>query len=224
MQTDPIQANKIDWSQVKTVMLDMDGTLLDLHYDNYFWTQHMPNAYAAKHNIERVEADQILQPMLRQHVGRLEWYCVNFWADSLQLDIMQLKREVAARIGYRPGAEAFLRYCNEHTDDVRLVTNAHRKVLDLKIERTNISQYFDTMLCSHELDAPKEQQVFWERLQGHQQFDPATTLFIDDSDAVLNAAEQYGVKHLHSIEQPDSQRKRDQQSRFPMIDRFENTI
>src|SRR5688572_6670841 len=32
----------IDWNAVDTVLLDMDGTLLDLHFDNYFWLTHLP--------------------------------------------------------------------------------------------------------------------------------------------------------------------------------------
>lgn len=201
-------------------MLDMDGTLLDLHFDSYFWLEYMPQAYAAHHQIDRAEADSVLLPMLEKYVGTLDWYCVNFWTDSLDLNIMQLKREVAHKIAYRPSAQAFLERCNQHTKDVRLITNAHREVLDLKIEKTQINKYFDTMLCSHELEAPKEQRVFWERLQADQQFDPDTTLFIDDSESVLNAAHEFGIKHLFSIAKPDSQKDRAAPSRFHMIEHF----
>ena len=27
----------IDWTQLDTILLDMDGTLLDLEFDNHFW-------------------------------------------------------------------------------------------------------------------------------------------------------------------------------------------
>ena len=224
MRIDPTQATELDWSQIDTVMLDMDGTLLDLHFDHYFWLQHMPNAYANQHQIDREEADAILLPLLRKHMGKLEFYCVDYWADTLELDIMNLKREVAAKIAYREGAENFLKRCNRHTQDVRLVTNAHRKVLNLKMERTNIANYFNSMLCSHELDAPKEDLVFWQRLQNSQGFDPQKTLFIDDSESVLHAAEEYGVRYLLSIKEPDSQRAREEASRFPMIEHFEVSV
>ncbi|MCK4586177.1 MAG: haloacid dehalogenase, partial [Gammaproteobacteria bacterium] len=36
----------IDWKKIKTVLLDMDGTLLDLHFDNHFWLEHMPRRFA----------------------------------------------------------------------------------------------------------------------------------------------------------------------------------
>jgi putative hydrolase of the HAD superfamily len=211
---------QIDWSNIQTVMLDMDGTILDLHFDNHFWLQHMPTAYAAKHNIDKYEADQILLPMLKKFAGTLDWYCVNFWQDTLELDIMALKREVAHKIAYRPEAEFFLGQCKQKTDDLRLITNSHRQVLDLKIEHTKLDRYFSVMHCSHELEAPKEDLEFWQRLQKLQQFDPTTTLFIDDSESVLNAAHDYGIKHIYSIAKPDSQIDRAEPSRFQMIERF----
>ena len=35
------------WMRVETVLLDLDGTLLDLAFDNYFWRERVPAAYAA---------------------------------------------------------------------------------------------------------------------------------------------------------------------------------
>ncbi|HBT55971.1 MAG TPA: haloacid dehalogenase, partial [Pseudomonas sp.] len=32
----------LNWNAIDTVLLDMDGTLLDLHFDNHFWLEHMP--------------------------------------------------------------------------------------------------------------------------------------------------------------------------------------
>ena len=44
--------NKVpDWENIETVLLDMDGTLLDLHFDNHFWLQHVPVCYAEKHGL-----------------------------------------------------------------------------------------------------------------------------------------------------------------------------
>ena len=32
----------IDWTRIDTILLDMDGTLLDLGFDNFFWREHVP--------------------------------------------------------------------------------------------------------------------------------------------------------------------------------------
>ncbi len=210
----------IDWSQIETVLLDMDGTLLDLHFDNHFWRDHMPQAFAQKHDVDLQEAYRRVNPLFEKWAGLLEWYCVDHWSECLDVDIMALKREVADKIAYRPNAELFLDACNRESQDVRMITNGHRKVLDLKIERTGIDRYFRQMICSHELNYPKERQEFWHCLNRHAPFDPTKTLFIDDSETVLESAAEYGIKFIYSIEKPDSQRCRETASRFPMIDRF----
>jgi len=208
----------VNWSEIDTILLDMDGTLLDLHYDNYFWRQHLPKVYADKNQLTIEQTMEIIEPMFLEHAGTLNWYCVNFWSEQLDLDIMTHKTEVANKIAYRPGAERFLKSCREKVTDVRLITNAHRDVLNLKISYTQLDQYFNTMLCSHELDAPKEDQRFWHNLQTNQSFDPSRSLFIDDSEAVLDAAKQYGVANTISIARPDSKNVRPSPSKYYMLE------
>ena len=211
---------QIDWKNIDTVLLDMDGTLLDLHFDNHFWSHHMPRAYASKEGISLDESYDVLMPLFKKWAGQLEWYCVDHWSDYLDLDIMTLKREVADRVAYRPKAQEFLQACNRETGDVRMITNGHRKVLDLKIEYTAIDQYFGELFCSHELGFPKEEQGFWYELQKVSPFDPSKTLFIDDNDSVLASADKYGIAHIYSIERPDSQKPRESRSRFTEIIEF----
>lgn len=212
--------SEVNWSKIDTVLLDMDGTLLDLHYDNYFWRQHLPKIYADKNKISVAESMQILEPLFTDHAGTLNWYCVNFWSEQLELNIMQHKHELIDKISYRPDAELFLSACRNKVSDLRLITNAHRDVLNLKIQHTQLDQYFDTMLCSHELDAPKEDQRFWQNLQTQQGFDPERSLFIDDSEAVLDAAVDYGIANVMSVKNPDSANERTAPSKYQMIDSF----
>jgi len=219
MQTKP----QIDWSRIQTILLDMDGTLLDLHFDNHFWREYLPEVYALENDVSQTKAIEILYSLFVETSGTLDWYCVNFWSDKLKLDIMQLKRDVAHKIAYRPQAQSFLEHCQSQSKDVRLVTNAHRQVLNLKIEHTQLDRYFKTMVCSHELDAPKEQLSFWENLQTNEAFDPSTTLFIDDSESVLKMADEFGIEHLYSIESPDSQTNREAPSAYPMLGVFETS-
>lgn len=80
----------IDWNQIDTVFLDMDGTLLDLHYDNYFWLTHLPKRYAELKQLEQQEAQARLNHLFHAHQGSLNWYCLDFWQDALELDLMPL--------------------------------------------------------------------------------------------------------------------------------------
>ena len=211
---------QFDWQNIDTVLLDMDGTLLDLHFDSHFWLEHLPDVVANHRGIDRKQALDSLRPIFEGHAKTLNWYCVHFWSEQVGFDIMPHKHEVSDRIAYRETAEVFLRECNKHSDDVRMVTNSHREVLKLKIQVTQIDQYFPQMLCSNELGHPKEEDAFWRVLHEHTPFDPNKTLLVDDNEDVLESAERYGIKHLYSIAQPDSSRARQSDSRFPMIDRF----
>lgn len=207
----------IDWSNISTILLDMDGTLLDLHYDNYFWQTHLPLIYAQEHGIDEADVMAVLEPKFKQHEGTLNWYCVNFWSQELAVDIMSHKQDVAGKIAWRTGAEQFLQRCAAHTENLHLITNAHREVLNLKHQHTRIKDYFNSTLCSHELEMPKEAPQFWQLLHSQYGFDPELTIFIDDSDAVLDAAHSFGVAHLYSIEQPDSSKQRAAHSKYPML-------
>ena len=124
---------KIEWPQISTVLLDMDGTLLDLHFDTHFWLDHLPKVYAQKNQITEQQTEQVMRPIFENNAGSLNWYCVNFWSEQLDLDIMQHKAEVAHNIAYRPGAQDFLERCRQQVSDLRMVTDAHREVLKLSL-------------------------------------------------------------------------------------------
>lgn len=195
----------LPWHQIDTVLLDMDGTLLDLHFDNHFWLKHLPQRYAEHHGISLALAEAELLPLFRQHAGTLNWYCTDFWSRELKLSIRELKREVADLIALRVDAELFLRALREAGKRVVLITNAHRDSLSLKMERVELATWFERLISSHDYGFPKENQQFWFALRQDVGFDPARSLFIDDSLPILRSAGQFGVAHLLAVRQPDSQ-------------------
>lgn len=196
----------LPWSAIDTVLLDMDGTLLDLHFDNHFWLEHLPQRYAEHHGISRAQADAELLPLFQEHAGTLKWYCTDFWSRELQLSIPDLKREVAELIRLRPDADRFLAALRRAGKRVALITNAHRDSLLLKLERVELAAYFDRLISSHDYGFPKEDQQFWFALREDFGFDPARCLFIDDSLPILRSARQFGVAHLLAVRQPDSRK------------------
>ena len=42
---------KLNWQAIDTVILDLDGTLIDLYFDHHFWKNVVPQAYAQKFNL-----------------------------------------------------------------------------------------------------------------------------------------------------------------------------
>lgn len=196
----------IDWNAVDTVLLDMDGTLLDLHFDNYFWLTHLPKRYAEFHGLDPLYAQNELTRLIASYEGTLQWYCLDHWSELVRMDIPALKREIQHKIQVRPHAEAFLRFLRAMRKKVVLATNAHRKGLALKLEITQIDRWLDLVISSHDYQYPKEVEAFWRCLAEAENIDPARTLFVDDNINVLRAAQTFGVRYLVCINQPDSQR------------------
>ncbi len=210
----------IDWKQINTVLLDMDGTLLDLNFDNHFWKEFVPLKYAEKHGISIVAAKQQLEPQFKSMEGKLEWYCLDYWSDVLALDIAGLKAEIAGLIAVLPHVTEFLEKIRQSPKRVLLVTNAHRDSVDLKMEKTCLQPFFDEIISSHDFGLPKEQPDFWERLQQQHAFEKQSTLLIDDSLAVLNSARQFGMAYLISVSRPDSKQPKKETGDYPAIEDF----
>jgi HAD superfamily hydrolase (TIGR01509 family) len=194
----------IDWSQIDTVFLDMDGTLLDLHFDNHFWLEHVPRRYAESRGMDLELAREELMTRYRGVEGTLEWYCVDRWSRELGLDIALLKAEVDHLIAVHPHVMDFLEGLQRAGKRRVLVTNAHQKSIALKMERTPLRGHLERIVCSHDLGVAKENPDFWHRLRAIEPFDPQRTLFVDDSPTVLASASEYGFRWLLAILAPDS--------------------
>ena len=210
----------IEWNNIDTVLLDMDGTLLDLNFDNHFWLEFVPSRYAVQNSLSIEQAKQQLMPQFKEMEGKLEWYCLDYWSDALRLDIAGLKTEVAGLISILPHVVEFLETIQQSSRKVMLVTNAHRASLDLKMQKTCLDRFFDQIISSHDYGSPKETQEFWLQLDKQHAFDKKRTLMIDDSLAVLKSARLYGIKYLISISKPDSQQAKRVIADFPAIEDF----
>lgn len=214
----------LPWSKIDTVLLDMDGTLLDLHFDNYFWLDFMPQRYAELHGISRAMAELELAPLFNEHEGKLTWYCLDFWTRELNLPIREMKREIADLIALRPAADEFLAALRDAGKRVVLITNAHRDSLSLKLERIELAPWFDRLISSHDYGFPKEQAQFWYALKTDLDFNPSTSLFIDDSLPVLRSARDFGIAHLLAVSEPDSRRGQKDTEEFAAVGDYRELI
>lgn len=214
----------LPWNQIDTVLLDMDGTLLDLHFDNHFWLRYLPQRYAQHHGISLALAEAELLPLFRQHAGTLNWYCTDFWSRELQLSMRDLKREVAHLIALRPDADVFLDALRQAGKRVIMITNAHRDSLSLKLERIELAPYFERLISSHDYGFPKENPQFWNALHDDIAFDPARSLFIDDSLPILRSARDFGVAHLLAVRQPDSRGERKDTEEFAAVEDYRELL
>jgi 5'-nucleotidase len=206
------------WMGIDTVLLDLDGTLLDLAFDRRFWHVRVPAAWARTRSISLARARAELQPRFRDREGTLEWYCIDFWSRELGLDIGALKQRDAAGIRWLPGARKFLRAVRSLGKRLVLVTNAHPQALAIKDARTRVNSYFDAGFSSHRFGSPKEHARFWLELAKVECFEPARCLFVDDSLNVLRAARAAGIGLIYAVRKPDSGRAARTHDEFPAVD------
>lgn len=191
------------WREVDAILLDMDGTLLDLSFDNHFWKQAVPNIYAQDKGISLEQSFEHLGQYYEQYSGTLNWYCTDFWSEKLGIDIIQHKMELSHKIALRPGTQEFLEKIKASDKDVFLVTNAHPETLRVKLDKTGIGDYFDRLYSSHEFNQPKESPLFWTQLEQQLSTPLSRCIFIDDTESILIQAKQSGVKYVVMVEQPD---------------------
>ncbi|WP_339720554.1 GMP/IMP nucleotidase [uncultured Paraglaciecola sp.] len=209
--------SKLAWKDIHTVLLDMDGTLLDLHYDNHFWLEHLPKKLAVKLGIPLQAAKDKMTLEYQQVMGTLSWYCLDYWAEKLDIDIVEAKREIEHLISMRDDSLPFIDALKASGREVILVTNAHPNSLSLKVEHTQLDQHIDQLISTHEFAVTKESQELWQKLHTRLGFNPKHTLFVDDSLGILKAAQDFGIKHLLAVSNPDSKQPVRDISDFPSI-------
>ncbi|MGH8443504.1 MAG: GMP/IMP nucleotidase [Nevskiaceae bacterium] len=214
----------IHWPSVDLVMLDMDGTVLDLAFDNYFWGEVVPMRYAERKQVSLEAALAELKPHFEALRGTLPWYSLTHWSALTGLDLPKLKYEVRHRSGPLAGAPDFLRAVKASGRGLWLVTNADPHALDIKQLHSGLASHFDRLVSSHDFDAPKEDARFWPRLAERFPFDAARTLYVDDNAAVLAAARGYGIGQLVAIRHPDSTRPPREVPGFKSVDRLADLL
>jgi putative hydrolase of the HAD superfamily len=214
----------LPWRDIQTVFLDMDGTLLDLHFDNHFWQEHVPLRYAEKHGFSVEQAKQELYPRFRSVEGCIDWYCTDYWSRELDLDITKLKRELVHLISVHPHVAEFLQTLGQTGRRVALLTNAHEQVIALKMASTGLARHFDQLICAHSFRVPKEDARFWPRLAQQNDFDPQATLLVDDSVPVLRAARRFGIRFLRAVAVPDTRLPPKRDDEFAAIESFDDLL
>ncbi|MEE8239810.1 MAG: HAD family hydrolase [Nitrospirales bacterium] len=214
----PARDNGFDWDQVDDVLLDMDGTLLDRHFDNYFFEEGLPRRYAEQQGLAFEEAKAQLLTMYRSVEGELRWADLTYWTDALGVDVVGLTRELDDLITFLPGAVEFLRVLRERGKRVVIVTNAHSAGIRIKIAKTGLDQHVDRILHAFEVGCLKMRPAFWPACQRLLGFASSRTLYIDDDESCLEAAQQYGIAHIYHSAKSSSQLPPEPSSRFPSVE------
>lgn len=215
---------KIPLKDIKFVLLDMDGTLLDKYFDDYFWEHLVPEKFAEKHNITFGKAKEELMGKYKIYEGTLNWTDLDFWSKELDIDIPALKEQIKHLIEVHPHVEKFLKMLKVQKKKVFLVTNAHYKSIDLKFKKTRIGKYFDSVISSFDVGYPKESLKFWKEAEKRLGFDKNKTLFIDDTEEILKTAKEYGIKYILYKARSNSKTKPKKSNEFLHILDFDELL
>lgn len=212
------------WDTIDRIFLDLDGTLLDRYYDDYFWEHYVPKAYAIKHKVKPEECRDLLLATYKSVENTLQWTDLDYWSDRLDLNIVELKREIVHLVNIHPYVTDFFKHVNQMNKPIYLVTNAHPKTLAVKLGKIQIQDAFTRVICSQDVGVAKEQIEFWSNLETIQEFDKKTTLFVDDNEKVLDSAHSYGFKYLVHIAKPSSKLPSSFSTNYPSIESFQDLL
>ena len=198
------------------LLLDLDGTLLDAYFDDYFWEELVPDIIASRDGISSQAARQRLLALYNEARCSLRWADVDYWSERLGIDIVALKRQESHLIRLHPGADDFLRRAKESGCRLHLVTDAHPKALAIKLEKVDIRGFFDTIICAEDVGAAKTEAAFWQSLPAMDyHLDRLNRcLLVDDNLTVLRQATKAGIAACIHITRPNSRRESRAQAEF----------
>jgi putative hydrolase of the HAD superfamily len=216
--------NGFDLSQVDDVLLDMDGTLLDRHFDNFFFEEELPRRYATRYGLAFEEALQQLLSQYRAVEGELAWTDLHYWTRTLGIDVVALTKEFDHLIDFHPDAVGFLHFLRAAGKRVHVVTNAHEAGVAIKVARTGMDRHVDRILNAFEVGYLKMRAEYWPACQQMIGFDPARSLYIDDDEACLAAAEAYGIGHIYHRSKSSSQLPPQPSFQFRSIESFRSLL
>lgn len=208
----------INWAEIDDVLLDMDGTLLDRHFDNFFFEEELPRRYAALQGLPFEESRDRLMAMYRSVEGELAWTDLHYWTERVGIDVVAMHKELDHLIGFLPGAEPFLMEVRLRGKRITILTNAHASGVEVKTAKTGLDRYVDRIVDAAEVGYLKMRSEYWPTCQKLVGFDPARALFVDDDEGCLHAAQRFGLARIFHSAKSSSQLPAEASSTFTSIE------
>ena len=216
--------NGLDWHSVDDVLLDMDGTLLDRDFDNFFFEEELPRRYAALHRLSERAAREKLFALYRAVEGELAWTDLHYWTRTLGVDVVAMTQELSGRISYLPGVEAFLGAVRAKRKRMTVLTNAHADGVTIKCRKTGVDKQVDRIVNAFEVGCLKMRPDYWPACQKLVGFDPGRSLYIDDDEACLAAAQAFGIRHIYHSARSSTRLPSHPSSRYTPLENLQDLI
>ncbi|HCF8212509.1 TPA: GMP/IMP nucleotidase, partial [Klebsiella pneumoniae] len=177
-----------------------------------------------RHGISPQEAQAFIRQQYHDVQHTLNWYCLDYWSERLGLDICAMTTEMGPRAVLREDTIPFLNALKTSGKQRILLTNAHPHNLAVKLEHTGLDSHLDLLLSTHTFGYPKEDQRLWHAVAEATGLKAERTLFIDDSEAILDAAAQFGIRYCLGVTNPDSGIAEKQYQRHPSLNDYRRLI
>ncbi len=188
---------KIDWSAIDTVLLDMDGTLIDRHHEDMFWHGILPKAYARKNKMTLKQAEDFLFKLYASKGPKsLEWGSAALWEKDLKIGFRSLRRKIVPYIKLHPHTLEFLKFLKRNKKTVYLVTAADPSDVDIEVAHTKIGKYIDEIFTTFDFGATKHYPIFWKRFQKKIKFDSKRTMLAEDNENIARVASKFGIRYV----------------------------
>lgn len=210
----------LSWDDINDVLLDMDGTLLDRHFDNFFFEEELPRRYAALHGLPFEVSRERLMTMYRTVEGELAWTDLHYWTERVGIDVVALHKELDHLIGFLPGAESFLRELRARGKRIIVLTNAHEAGVAVKSAKTGLARHVDRIVDAFEVGYLKMRAEYWPACRRLVGFDPTRSLYVDDDESCLLAAKQFGIHRVVHSAKSSSQLAPVHSASFASVERL----
>jgi len=184
------------------ILLDIDGVLLDLSFDNLFWQELIPLKLASSKNISIEEAKTEIKKTASKIYGTLPWYELEFWESRYDIDFLSVANKHSSKINFLPDSEKILQQLASLDKRIILLTNCDPRLLNIKANAVPFMQYVDGCISSVEIGAVKENQNFWGPAFRYFNINPNFSLFADDNLYVVNSAIKAGIKNSFQVLEP----------------------
>lgn len=215
---------ELNWNEIDDVLLDMDGTLLDRHFDNFFFEEELPRRYAAIQGLPFEESRARLMAMYQSVEGELAWTDLHYWTERVGIDVVAMHKELDHMIGFLPGAEAFLRELRIKGKRVTILTNAHQAGVAVKAAKTGLDRHVDRIVDAFEVGYLKMRREYWPACQRLVGFDPERSLYVDDDESCLDAARLFGITGIVHSAKSSSQLPPAPSASFMSVERLSHLV
>ena len=136
----PGTSSVLNWDRIDDVLIDMDGTLLDRHFDNFFFEEDLPRRYVAMQGLSFDASRGTVNGDVPVGGRELAWTDLHYSSGRVGIDVVAMHLSQLTLIGFLLGAEDFLKAVRIKGKR-RAATNAHEAGVAVKSAKTGLDRY-----------------------------------------------------------------------------------